>query len=73
MNNQGRHKHPIWIYDDLWERIIARYPIDGQKRPPHAAINMLLATGLSILMGITCTIDENTGEYHAQSDGGNDD
>ena len=72
MNNQNRHKHPIWIYDDLWEQIIARYPIDGQKRPPHAAINMLLATGLSILMGITCTIDENTGEYHAQSDGGND-
>ena len=69
MKNQGRHKHTIWIYDDLWERIVARYPVDGTTRPPHGAINMLLATGLSVMMGITCAVDEDTCEYHAHEGG----
>lgn len=69
MKNQGRHKHTIWIYDDLWERITARYPVDGTKRPPHGAINMLLATGLSVMMGLTCAVNEETCEYHAHEGG----
>lgn len=48
MNYQGRHRHIIWIYDELWEQIIARYPIDGVSRPPHGVINMLLATGFTL-------------------------
>lgn len=72
MDRQKRHKHAVWIYDDLWARLGDRYAPDGQKRPPHTAINMLLATGLSVMMGVTCSVNEETGEYHVQSEVGNE-
>ena len=72
MDRQKRHKHAVWIYDDLWGRIGDRYAPDDQKRPPHTAINMLLATGLSVMIGVTCSVNEETGDYHVQSEAGNE-
>ena len=45
MDEQARHKHNVRISDTLWELINDRYRTSDALRPPHGAINMLLATG----------------------------